>query len=88
MADFRDELHICRSKNQFGQNSVLLMYDWCQTTTDLTNNTVSIVASGMEVSLGTACKVIADWGNAGEKGIKLNIKAFLEADCFDDSCEY
>lgn len=88
MADFRDELHISRSKNQFGKPSVLLLYDWCQTTTDLADNTVEIVASGMEVSLGTACKVIADWGNAGEYGIKLNLKAFLEADSFDDSCEY
>lgn len=88
MADFRNELHVSRSKNQFGQDSVLLIYDWCQTTTDLADNTVSIVAFGMEVSLGTVCKVIADWGNAGEQGIKRNIKAFLEADRFNDSCEY
>lgn len=88
MADFRDELHISRSKNQFGQNSFLPMYDWCQTTTDLADNTVSIVASGMEESLGTICKVIDDWGNASEQGIKLNIRVFLETDKFDDSCEY
>ena len=88
MADFRDELHISRSKNQFGQDSFLPMYDWCQTTTDLADNTVTIVALGLEVSLGMACKVIADWGNASEYGIKLNIKAFLEADRFNDYCEY
>ena len=88
MADFRDELHICRSKNQFGNPSFLPLYDWCQTTTDLADDTVSIVAFGMEESLGTVCKVIADWNNASENGTKLNIKAFLEADCFDDSCEY
>lgn len=88
MADFRDELHICRSKDQFGKPSSLPLYDWRQATVDLADDTVEIVAFGMEVSLGTACKVIADWGNAGEYGIKLNLKAFLEADSFDDSCEY
>ena len=88
MADFRDELHISRSKDQFGIPSFLPLYDWCQATIDLADDTVSIVASGLEVSLGKACKVIADWGNAGEHGIKLNLKAFLEADSFDDSCEY
>lgn len=88
MADFRDELHVSRSKNPFGEPSFLPLYDWCQSTTDLADGTVSIVAFGMEESLGTACKVIADWGNASEYGIKLNIKAFLKADHFDDLCEY
>lgn len=88
MADFRDELHVSRSTNQFGEPSFLPLYDLCQTTTDLADNTVVIVASGIEVSLGIACKVIADWGNASEQGIKMNIKAFLKADSFDDSCEY
>ena len=88
MADFRDELHVCRSKNQYGEPSFLPLYDWCQTTTDLADNTVNIVALGMEASLGEACKVIADWGNTSEQGIKLNIKAFLNTDFFNDSCEY
>lgn len=88
MADFRDELHICRSKNKYGQDSFLPLYDWCLTTTDLADDTVKIVGSGMEVPLGEACKVIDDWGNASEAGIKLHIKVFLESNKFDDSCEY
>lgn len=88
MADFRDELHISRSKDQFGKPSYFPEYDWCQTTTDLADGTVSIVAFGEKVTLGKACKIIDDWGNASEYGIKLNLKAFLEADSFDDSCEY
>jgi len=81
MADFKDELHIKKV-------SELPLYDWCQSTTNLADNTVTIVAYGQDVSLGTACKVICDWGNASICGIKLNIRAFLETDRFDDSCEY
>jgi hypothetical protein len=88
MADFRDELHIERCTDKFGKTSWFPWYNWCQTTTDLADGTVKIVASGMEVSLGEVCKVINDWGNASEAGVKLNIRVFLESDRFKDSCEY
>lgn len=88
MADFRDELHISRSKDQFGKPSFFPQYDWCQTTTDLADGTVSIVAFEEKVTLGKACKVIDDWGNASEAGVKLHIKCLLETDLFDDYCEY
>ena len=88
MADFRDELHICRSKDKNGKDSFLPLYDWCQTTMDLADNSVSVVASGHEVTLGEACKVIDDCGNTSEAGVKLHIKCLLETDLFDDYCEY
>lgn len=88
MADFRDELHIERRTDKFGKPSYFPWYNWCQTTTDLVDGTVTIVDSGDEVSLGAACKVINDLGNASEHGIKLHIRAFLEADRFDAYCEY
>lgn len=88
MADFREELHISRSKDQFGNPLWFTRYDYCHTKTDLADNTVKIIASGERISLGEACKLIDDICSGTEFGRKLNIKAFLESDRFDDSDEY
>lgn len=88
MADFKEELHISRSKDQFGKPTWFIQYDYCHTKTDLADNTVKIISSGEKVTLGEACKLIDDVCYDTEFGRKLNLKAFLESDKFDYSDEY
>ena len=88
MADFREELHISRSKDQFGKPVWFTQYDYCHTKTDLADNTVKIVSFGERIALGEACKLIDDICSDTEFGRKLHLKAFLESDKFDYSDEY
>lgn len=87
MADFREELHVSRSKDQFGKPSFFPYYDWCHTRTDLADNTVEVIDWGERDNIGKICQVICDFEPV-EWNIKLSIKAFLENDKFDDSEEY
>ena len=87
MADFREELHVSRSKDQFGKSSYFPQYDWCHTKTDLADGTVQVISWGERDSIGMICQLIDDFEST-ERDVKLGIRAFLQTDRYNSSDEY
>lgn len=87
MADFREELTVSRSKDQFGRDLFLPRYSWCLSQTDLADNTVKVIDFGDNDDIGKICQLISDF-EPTEQDVKLGIKAFLETDSYNSTEEY
>lgn len=85
--NFREELHVERSKNQFGEPRPIPSYDWVWTKTNLANNTVQILKFGNWDGIGEICKLIDEF-ESGEQYVKLGIKSFLAKDSYYSTEEY
>lgn len=87
MADFREELHITRSKDQFGKPSWFPYYDYCRTKTDLSDNTVEIIDFKEKSTISEVVEAIDSFAPS-EYEMKKYIKLLLNNDELNVTDEY
>lgn len=75
---FREELRVAKCTDKFGNKVWMDLYNYCMTKTNLADNTVQIIESGMEVDLIEVCKVIYFF--SPHPDVRYNIKEFLDKD--------
>ena len=87
VVDFREELNVARKTDFSGKPSFLCLYNYAWTREDLADGTVTILDSGLDISLGDICKKIDEFGGS-ELTIKARISRFLDKDHITISEEY